>query len=80
MVTVFVGNGTAADGVLRAHGLIIEDDAGRERILIGALIPEAGNRVRTDTTRLRELWGPRHPDIEKYMGSTRTITMGPTGW
>ena len=79
MVTVFVGNGTAADGVLRAHGLIIEDDAGRERILIGAPIPEAGNRVRTDTTRLRELWGPRHPDIEKYMGSYQDYNHGTNG-
>lgn len=50
------------------RGLIIEDEAGRERILIGAPIPEAANRVRTDEARVRELWGPRFPDLEQYMG------------
>jgi hypothetical protein len=53
------------DGVLRARGLIIEDDQGKERILIGSPIPGAKNRVRTDLARVRELWGKRFP--EKYM-------------
>jgi hypothetical protein len=48
-------------GVLRARGLIIEDAAGRERILIGAPIPAARNRVRTDTARVARIWGPRFP-------------------
>ena len=65
LVVAFVRSGTATD-VLRVRGLVIEDDAGRERILIGAPIPEAGNRVRTDTARVREIWGPRFP--ETYMG------------
>lgn len=51
------------DGVLRARGMIIEDDQGKERIL--SPIPEAKNRVRTDLTRVREIWGKRFP--EKYM-------------
>ncbi len=49
-------------------GLVIEDEAGRERILIGAPIPEAANRVRTDEARVREIWAPRFPDEEAYMG------------
>jgi hypothetical protein len=53
------------DGVLRARGLIIEDDQGKERILIGSPIPEAKNRVRTDLARVRAIWGKRFP--EKYM-------------
>ena len=57
LVVLFVRNGSAEEDVLRARGLIIEDAAGRERILLGAPIPEAINRVRTDTARLRELWG-----------------------
>ena len=52
--------------VLRARGLIIEDSLGRERILIGAPIPAARNRVRTDTARVLQVWGPRFP--KSYMG------------
>jgi hypothetical protein len=55
----------ASDQVLRARGLVIVDEAGRERILLGAPIPEAANRVRTDLDRVREIWGPRFP--EQYM-------------
>ena len=61
LVVLFVRGGAATDGVLRVRGLIIEDEAGRERILIGAPIPGAANRVRTDEARVRELWGPRFP-------------------
>ena len=68
IVALFFTDGTATDGVLRVRGLIIEDEAGRERILIGAPIPAAANRVRTDEARVRELWGPRFPDPEQYMG------------
>ena len=64
MVVLFFRSGT--DDVLRVRGLIIEDETGRERILIGAPVPEAANRVRTDDTRVREIWGPRFPD--EYMG------------
>ena len=60
-------------------GLIIEDEAGRERILLGAPIPEAANRVRTDTARLRALWGPQHPDIEAYMASYEDYEHGANG-
>ena len=68
LAMLFVRSGTATDGVLRVRGLVIEDAAGRERILIGAPIPEAANRVRTDEARVREIWGPRFPDEEQYMG------------
>lgn len=51
IVVLFIRSATATDGVLRVRGLIIEDGAGRERILIGAPIPEAANRVRTDVAR-----------------------------
>ncbi len=68
IVVLFFRTGTGADGVLRARGLIIEDEAGRERILIGAPVPEAANRVRTDEARVREIWAPRYEDGEAYMG------------
>ncbi|MYG19561.1 MAG: hypothetical protein F4208_08355 [Gemmatimonadales bacterium] len=65
LVVLFVRGGAATDDVIRAQGLIIEDAAGRERILIGAPIPEASDRVRTDEARVREVWGPGFP--EAYM-------------
>ena len=65
VAVLFIRSGTATDGVLRARGLIIEDEVGRERILIGAPVPEAANRVRTDEARVREVWAPRFP--EAYM-------------
>lgn len=43
--------------VLRVRGLIVVDDMGRDRILIGAPIPASGARVRTDTARVRQMWG-----------------------
>lgn len=54
--------------VLRARGLVIVDSAGRERILIGAPIPYARNRVRTDTLRVAREWARSFPDSAKYMG------------
>ena len=62
LVVLFVRSETATDGVIRARGLIIEDEAGRERILIGAPVPEAASRVRTDEARVREVWAPGFPD------------------
>jgi hypothetical protein len=38
-----------SDRVLRVRGLIIEDDKGRERILLGAPIPQVAGRTRKDT-------------------------------
>jgi hypothetical protein len=56
--------------IIRAKGIIIEDSAGRDRILIGAPIPFSRNRVRTDTALVRKHWAakltPNNPD--KYMG------------
>ena len=53
--------------VLRARGLVIVDDNGKERILIGAPLPDAQNRVRTDTARVRALWSKRFGNPDQYM-------------
>ncbi len=58
----------SADRILRARGIVIEDEAGRERVLIGAPIPAASNRVRTDEKRVRALWSGRYPNPDQYMG------------
>ncbi|QEC69617.1 hypothetical protein FRZ67_20780 [Panacibacter ginsenosidivorans] len=53
--------------VLRAKGLVIVDENGKERILIGAPLPYAKNRIRTDTARVRALWSKKFPDADQYM-------------
>jgi len=69
---VFISNrnsvqAQSSDRILRARGLVIEDEAGRERVLIGAPIPSASHRVRTDEMRVRELWAKRYPNADRYM-------------
>ena len=56
-----------SDKILRARGLVIVDDLGRERILIGAPIPPATNRVRTNLARVKETWAKRYPNSDQYM-------------
>lgn len=53
-------------GILRARGLVIEDASGRERILIGAPVPEAASRVRTDMAKVMRAWGKRYPNMDWY--------------
>jgi len=48
--------------IIRVQGIIIEDASGNERILIGAPIPYAKNRIRTDTSRVKEEWGRFFPE------------------
>lgn len=50
-----------SDRILLAKGLVLQDSEGRERILIGAPIPKARNRVRTDFSRAMKVWGNRLP-------------------
>ena len=51
--------------VIRAKGIVIVDEQGRERILIGAPIPQAKNRVRTNLEKVKEVWGKNFP--KEYM-------------
>ena len=53
--------------LIRAKGIIIEDSAGRDRILIGAPIPASKNRLRTDTTLVRKYWGNHFKNANQYM-------------
>lgn len=53
--------------VLRARGLILVDEAGRDRILIGAPIPQSASRVRTDSIRVAREWSRGFPNPAQYM-------------
>lgn len=55
--------------LIRAKGIIIQDENGKDRILIGAPIPYSNDRVRTDTSLVRKYFAseiyPENP--HKYM-------------
>lgn len=54
--------------IVRAKGLIIEDEKGRDRILIGAPIPFSKDRVRLDSAKVRKWWASEFEGQEKeYM-------------
>jgi hypothetical protein len=71
------GDGTP--GVLRARGIVIEDSAGRDRILIGAPFPASPHRVRTDSTLARKAWAGNFEDPDQYMQWYRDYYHGGTG-
>ena len=45
--------------LVRTRGIVIEDAAGRDRLLIGYPIPQSRDRVRTDLARAESAWAPR---------------------
>lgn len=67
------GPGSDEPGIIRALGVVIVDAEGRERILLGAPVPEAPHRVRTSMDRVREVWGPRFPAayVDEYYPTYR---------
>ena len=60
-------NSTQRSEVLRVRGLIITDELGRDRILIGAPVPPSESRIRTDLEKVREVWASRFPNPDQYM-------------
>lgn len=52
--------------VIKTRGIIVVDDQGRERVLIGAPIPQAKNRVFTDKTRAIAAWKDRMPESGNF--------------
>ncbi len=55
-------------GVIRAKGIVFEDQEGKDRILIGALIPYSKDRVRTDSVKVRKYWASAFgAEADNYM-------------
>jgi hypothetical protein len=52
--------------VIRTQGLVITDEEGRERILIGAPVPPSKQRVRTDLDKVMQEWAAKMGG-ERYM-------------
>ena len=71
---LFFGTGSQADSeivgssdkIIKTRGIIVVDEQGRERVLIGAPIPQAKNRVFTDKTRALAAWKDRMPESGKF--------------
>jgi len=66
-IALLGGFAPATRDVIRTRGIVIVDERGRERILIGAPIPAAANRVRTNPARVERAWASRFPDPQQYM-------------
>ena len=69
----FIGNGGShsialhmAEDLLKTKGIVIWDEQGNERILIGSPIPYAKNRIRTDSIRAKENWAFMHPEYMNF--------------
>lgn len=67
-IVTFGFSKTERFNIIRAKGIVIEDQNGKDRILIGSPIPFSKDRVRTDTARVRKYWGKTYEDMEnQYM-------------
>lgn len=64
--------------LVRTRGIVVQDEAGRDRILIGAPFPTSPDRIRTDTVKARTAWAD---DLggEEYMGWYRDYRHSGTG-
>lgn len=60
------GSRDGAPEIIRAKGLVIVDEHGRDRILVGAPIPASADRVRTDFAKASAAWGKRYPNMDWY--------------
>lgn len=56
------------DEIVRTKGIVIVDDHGRDRILIGAPVPVSGHRIRSGFERAKKAWGGRFPSFDWYKG------------
>lgn len=65
--------------IIRAKGIIIEDSAGKDRILIGAPIPFSKARVRTDTALVRKYWAGTYKNADQFMQWYKNYYHGTVG-
>jgi hypothetical protein len=73
-------SGTDLPGIIRAKGIIIEDNEGRDRILIGSPVPHSKDRLRTDSVKVKEVWAKNSSlGSAKYMEHYRTYNHDASG-
>lgn len=61
---LFTGFAAPGRDVIRTRGIVVEDSEGRARILIGAPAPTVAERLRTNVTRHREVFGWMYPNAD----------------
>ena len=54
---IFLSVQNSSDDVLYTRGIVIIDESGNERILIGAPIPKSKDRIRDDLKKAQAVWG-----------------------
>ncbi len=62
LVRSFSNNSIQMPDIIRAKGVVIEDEMGKARIIMGAPIPFVKHRIRTDTNKVKELWAKKFPE------------------
>ena len=71
LIIAFFGLGftnSSDSDIIRTKGIIVEDELGRDRILIGSPIPFSEDRVRTDTSLVRKHWADKvQVGADEYM-------------
>jgi hypothetical protein len=73
-------SGKDLPAIIRAKGIIIEDNEGRDRILIGSPAPHSKDRLRTDSVKVKELWAKKSSlGSDKYMEYYRTYSHDANG-
>ena len=55
-----------SDEIIRTKGLIVTDENGKDRILIGAPVPSSENRIRSSFEKAKSAWGKRFPSFDWY--------------
>ena len=55
-----------SDKIIKTKGIIVVDEQGRERVLIGAPIPQAKSRIFTDKTKALAAWKDKMPENAKF--------------
>jgi hypothetical protein len=56
------------DDIIRVKGIIVQDESGNDRILIGAPVPDSKNRIRSNFEQAQTTWGKRYPRFDWYKG------------
>lgn len=64
-----------SDEIIRTKGLIVTDENGKDRILIGAPVPSSENRIRSSFEKAKSAWGKRFPSFDWY----KTLNNGTNG-
>ena len=56
----------SSDAIIRTRGIIVTDEHGKDRILIGAPVPNSADRIRSSFEKAKGAWGKRYPSFEWY--------------